>query len=589
MRTFHPEGALPAADAAPQGFALRPHWRPQWWTATNGYALFVIAQCWLVTLVVVNPIGDFPIIDDWAYLVSVRSVIEHGRFEYSDWTAANLVSQIAWGALFAWPFGVSYTVLRFSTEVLSLVAAGAVYLTLLKLDCRPGIALSGALIFLFNPLVVPLSASFMSDVPYTAMQAVAMLFLIGALRTESGLQLRAGWWTAVLALFCRQVAMAIPLGFGAAKLARERLGASKFAFAILPFAGFAALQIAFQAGLDFLKMRPAEFARQIDSIGTHIRESSAIQLVIDTLRFVLDCWYYLGLFLLPLSILAIAQFSRALPRGAATLLWTWLIGLTLLLVWFGPQMPIWSNTINLWSLGGPDIAGVPPSGFLWPVITVFAVFGALAMLPALALAGISIAGQRRTDTGAAAGIFAGVTALALLGSMALLQPGMRFDRYIIPVIPCGIILVSMGLRGTGTARQAIPVWASILSGAALVATGIYSVLGTHDYLAEKRAQWTAVQDLVRNDHVLADTIDAGWVYNAPTSFGVYGDPKQMGTWFRTQDYLVYSERIAGILTAGGYSPLRFYPVERWAPWAQAPGSIVVMHRNTPPQGRARKD
>ncbi len=147
------------------------------WLPADGYALLLILQVWVVALIVIDPVGDFPIADDWAYFSSVKALVEHGRLVYSDWAAANLVSQFAWGTIFALPFGLSYTVLRISTEVLALIAAGALYLTLRNFGCRPWVALAGALTLLFNPLAFVLSASFMSDVPYTAMQTVAILFL----------------------------------------------------------------------------------------------------------------------------------------------------------------------------------------------------------------------------------------------------------------------------------------------------------------------------------------------------------------------------------------------------------------------------
>ena len=130
---------------------------------------------------------EFSVLDDWAYYASVKALVEHGQLVFSNWTATNLISQIAWGAMFAIAFGTSYTVLRFSTLVLALLGTGALYLTLRETQCGRGTALLGSLLFLFNPVVWVMSASFMSDVPYTAMQTIAMLWLIRAFRSGSTL------------------------------------------------------------------------------------------------------------------------------------------------------------------------------------------------------------------------------------------------------------------------------------------------------------------------------------------------------------------------------------------------------------------
>jgi hypothetical protein len=210
-------------------------------------------------------------------------------------------------------------------------------------------------------------------------------------------------------------------------------------------------------------------------------------------------------------------------------------------------------------------------------------FGALTLIAALMVTVLMIVWQIGKPP-AAIGLFAGVTALALLGSLALLPRGTQFDRYIIPVVPCLVIFLCMRLRANVENAQPIPRWAVAASGAIMLAITAYSVLGTHDFLAEKRVQWTALQDLIQKDHVPADTIDADWVYNAPTAYGVYGDPKSLDGWFRTADYVVKPARRNGVLNRPGYVRIRRYPIVRWAPWDQAPGSIAVMHRISPPTG-----
>ena len=551
------------------------------WPPADRYALLLILQLWLVALIIINPTGDFPIADDWAYFSSVKALVEHGSLVYSDWAAPNLVSQFTWGALFALPFGVSYTVLRISTEVLALIAAGALYLTLRNFGCRPGVALVGALTLLFNPLAFVLSASFMSDVPYTAMQTVAILFLTAGFAGESAIQLKLGWWATIAALLCRQVGMAIPLGFGAARLSRAPFEWQNALLAFLPFAGFLALQILFQTGLGYAGILPAHFGRQIGFMLSNMRNSGFLQLSGGLLWFAVECAYYLGFFLLPLSLLVVAQFTNRIVRELALSVWGWLLAVSLLLTWFGPQMPVWSNNIiEAWSLGGVDVIGVPPPGWFWPIITFLSAFGALTLIVALLVTGLMV-GWQTGKTPAAVALFAGVTALALLGSLALLPRGTQFDRYIIPVVPCLVIFLCMRLRASVENTQPIPAWARATGAATLAVLAVYSVLGTHDFLAEKRAQWVALQDLIQQDHVLPDVIDAGWVYNAPTSYGVYGDPNRIDTWFRSREFLVFSERIAEMPRLTAYSRIRTYPVSRWAPWAQAPGSIVVMHRNNP--------
>src|SRR5689334_10088256 len=77
----------------------------------------LITILWVFMVILVNPIGDFPLNDDWAYGWTVKTLLETGSFVLSDWTAANLLPQALWGILFCLPFGFSFTALRFSTLI----------------------------------------------------------------------------------------------------------------------------------------------------------------------------------------------------------------------------------------------------------------------------------------------------------------------------------------------------------------------------------------------------------------------------------------------------------------------------------------
>jgi hypothetical protein len=141
---------------------------------------------------------------------------------------------------------------------------------------------------------------------------------------------------------------------------------------------------------------------------------------------------------------------------------------------------------------------------------------------------------------------------------------------------------AVSLSNSAAAREAPragPRWPEVASGAGFAALAVYCVLGTHDYLAEKRTQWTALQYLVETDHVPPETIDAGWAYNGPTSYGIYGDPNQLNTWFKRQDYFLFSAPFPEQLALHGILPTQFWPFRRWAPWARPDGVIVVIRRN----------
>src|SRR4051812_48050477 len=94
---------------------------------TDILAVGVIVALWAVLAILVNPVGDFPFNDDWAYGLPVKWLVETGRLRFTDWQLNPLVTQVLWGGLFASVAGFSFTVLRISTLVIATVGLAATY------------------------------------------------------------------------------------------------------------------------------------------------------------------------------------------------------------------------------------------------------------------------------------------------------------------------------------------------------------------------------------------------------------------------------------------------------------------------------
>ena len=95
-------------------------------TATD---FVLIAGLWCLTTLVVNPIAEFPLIDDSVYESIVRHLLETGEYRLTEVSTFPSVTTTLWGSLFCLPFGVSFTALRASTlaaGLLGLAGAAAV-------------------------------------------------------------------------------------------------------------------------------------------------------------------------------------------------------------------------------------------------------------------------------------------------------------------------------------------------------------------------------------------------------------------------------------------------------------------------------
>lgn len=132
---------------------------------------------WWVAVVFVNPIGDFPLNDDWQYAYPVKTLIETGNYDLISVFSPNIFLQVIWGYLFCLPFcEFSFTTLRFSTLFLGWIGCLFFLQLLSRLSIKKDLVAWGTLMFCFNPLYFSLSFSFMTDVPFL----VVMLLGVGS-------------------------------------------------------------------------------------------------------------------------------------------------------------------------------------------------------------------------------------------------------------------------------------------------------------------------------------------------------------------------------------------------------------------------
>src|SRR4051794_38003116 len=85
-----------------------------------------LAPIWLLAvmggaLLLVPPIGEFPIDDDWAYAQVVQRLLTDGVYHRSVWIDTAFLAQAWWGAGVSELLGFSHTSLRIGTLILAAV------------------------------------------------------------------------------------------------------------------------------------------------------------------------------------------------------------------------------------------------------------------------------------------------------------------------------------------------------------------------------------------------------------------------------------------------------------------------------------
>ncbi len=189
------------------GFALNTS-KVKYFFLNNTIVLILI---FLLAELVVNPSGEFPLNDDWAYTKSVEHMDKHSSFDIGWWPAMSLLTHVLWGFIFTKFFGFSFFALRLSVLCLSLLTVIYFEKFIYKLTQNKVSALLGALCLLFNPLFFNLSNSYMTDVSFLSFSFFAIYHYHNYCLHQKKASLMWLIFFSLASIFVRQLGLIIPL------------------------------------------------------------------------------------------------------------------------------------------------------------------------------------------------------------------------------------------------------------------------------------------------------------------------------------------------------------------------------------------
>jgi hypothetical protein len=144
------------------------------------------------------------------------------------------------------------------------------------------------------------------------------------------------------------------------------------------------------------------------------------------------------------------------------------------------------------------------------------------------------------------------------------------DRYLIWLLPPVAAIVVAAVPRPACAPSRGATW---LAGLLMVAAGLFSLAGTHDYLTWNRVRWDALAALTNGLGVPSSHIDGGFEFNGWFTYDrAYKQREGLSWWWVGADDYVIS---FGPLE--GFTLFRQYTYSRWLPPSQ--GVILVLHRD----------
>ncbi|MBX9570400.1 MAG: glycosyltransferase family 39 protein [Candidatus Obscuribacterales bacterium] len=530
---------------------------------------------------------DVPIYDDWTYAWSVQNLISTGKLHYLACFAGHIPGIII-AAVICNLFGFSFSTLHIITAGFAVLMCVGFYRCILELKQSPLIASSATLLLLFNPLVLILSTTFMTDIPFLCFMVWGFWSLLKMLKSERSLKYAFfGSLALCLAITTRQIGIALLpayllAGFFLWKRNKKTAIAAMTLFLLPPTIGYLAtnqiLQNASQYPNDYLRISVAA----TDTINSWFRRpETCFGAIADYFPQVM-C--YLGLFTLPIGIClttgSISKAIRALlcstketepstsmdPKATrqALMFSMLIIGLPLILqvvlqdrfLPFYPQLfcsllPGQYAQLSNLPVSAPEhmrLLTVLSALNATVVITVcwvsiFRLFKNEPGLDHVAICDQNLLAQappKRQFLICVALSFSILTAIAVL--QGAITPA---DRYLLALVPPFLILLFGGSFSIFANRTSIVV---LLTACLLFSA--YSVVGARDWAEFTRARWTCI-DAMESRGITVFDMDAGPEYIYMRASSIYehcNPPSDPHTW--SKDMRGENER----------AELRFWPV-----------------------------
>ncbi|MCE3228230.1 MAG: hypothetical protein K0S32_2781 [Bacteroidetes bacterium] len=192
--------------------------------------IFIIAE------ILIAPLGDFPLNDDWSYAKAVQVFNEKAEFNFGRWPAMTLCSHILWGSFFTKIFGFSHVVLRISTMVSAIIACLFLYKLVIKINENKMAAVMLCAVLLFNPIFFNLTNTYMTDVNFCTLIILCCYYIYRYHETGRLMYMFPVFFFSSLLVLLRQFGIIAPVCFIVSCLFRKEKKWQSVLMAILVLA-----------------------------------------------------------------------------------------------------------------------------------------------------------------------------------------------------------------------------------------------------------------------------------------------------------------------------------------------------------------
>jgi len=521
----------------------------------------ILSLLWILITIVVNPIGNFPLNDDWAYSKDVFVLANQGHLEFVNWSAMTLVSQILLGSFVCKLFGFSFTLLRILTLIIGLIGVLTTYKILKDININERLALFSCILIIANPLFFSLSNTFMTDVYFFTFSVLSIFFFNRSFNSDFKQQIIFASIFAIIATLIRQIGIVIPISFAIVCFYKSNsINKSVVLKAFLPFILTCISLFLYNYWMSTTHKNLTNyfsFETLFSNIGTKTFTYFFYRVGITGMT--------LGLFLFPLLILSLPYQSAKFfsKENRLSLIFTVLFTTSLVNAW--AKFPLGNIFFNL-GLGPKllkdayllHINNSPVlNNLALNLVRVFGFTGGILLFHSFFSFLFKINQNFKMRYNLKVQKFKLFSLIIImLFFVTFIIPDFFYDRYLIQLTFLFIILILPdNLRFDFKKKISVP---AILSVFLLL---LFSVGATHDYLSWNRARWKGLQylmtDLKKSPHEIDGGFEFnGWYQTAPEQWG-----KSKSWWFVDGDDYILA---FGILP--GYQTVKSFPYKQYIPF-----------------------
>lgn len=465
-----------------------------------------LSLLWLFIIIIVNPVGDFPLNDDWCYAKSVKTLMEDGYLKLYNWGEMTLVAHVYWGYFFTSFFSFSFTVLRWSTLLLGGASIIGIYRLCKEMKTSRWIGIICALLCMVNPIFMGLSFSFMTDVPFYCITIWTFYFFIKALHTND-------WLFLILAiLFCcwafliRQIALVFPLAWMFSVLLTQKRTKTIVLKSLIPIFILAILYFGYTYVMKSEGILQERYNNKLYLLFSMIKEITVKRLINIFGYFFLSI-AYIGFLLAPIHLFHLNKINYRKLRIWIVL---FVLLITVILIYTGKAIPsldnIWIDfgigptTLSDFSGNFTETPSPNAPKILWWFITLIGVLSSVVLLFKFKDIFQKFINRSKIDNSA---VFSFLY-FAIYATPFLIVG--FYDRYLLALLPAVIIILCVQYNKEPSRHF------KRFSLLFVFVMGTFSVCATHDYLSWNRTRWEVISQL-KESGVRLDYIGGGVEYS----------------------------------------------------------------------------